>query len=296
MGNWSDVAKSTAIGSGVSAASGLIGGIMSMIGSRRQYKNQKKLMAIQNNYDIAAFEREKEAQKELSQYMAVNSNPWLKTSLQNAGYSTADPNGTGVQTAGVSAPSMDVPGTPTAPYVDYAAPWQSISQSALAMAQIANLNADTKKKGSENDIIQLDLQNYRDTYQERVNTIKSEYYNLTKQNKKLDSEIDNLAQATANIEVDTRFKEATFDANKEKLFNELSLLVKENKIKQIESKLADYGIILGASDIGTILSIAASNKGAEAAEMFGKFIGSVVGAIPRALGEMLRALWDEATK
>lgn len=293
---WSDIAQSNALGAGATAASGLIGGLFSMIGAKKQHKRQKELMALQNQYDIAAFDREVQAQKDLSQYMAENANTWQKTSLRNAGYSTADPQGTGVQTAGVSAPSQDVPGTPTAPYVDYASPWQAVSDSALKMAQIANINADTKNKGNEYELLQLELQNYRDTYQERVDKIKSEYYNLTHQNRKLITEIDNIAEATKNLNIDTKFKEDMFDKNKEKLINEVSLLVKENKVKEIEAKLADYGIILGASDIGTILGIAASDKGPEAAEMFGKFIGSVVGAIPRALGEMLRALWDEATK
>lgn len=278
-------------------AQGLLGGLFSTIAARQNYKYQKRLMALQNQYDIAAFDREVAATRDLSKYNAVNSNKWLKTSLMNAGYSTADPNGTGVQTAGSTAPNMDVPAVPSFNSWDsLAGVAQTSMQSALIQAQIKKLSAETEGQLTENESMKLDLQKYRDTYQDQVNSVKTQYYMLTKQNRNLDAELDKLAAVTASIDIDTRFKQSTFDLNREKLVNEVSLLVKENKVKEISVKLADYGILLGESDIGTILSIAASDKGPEAAAMFGTFIGKVVGSIPRALGEMLKALWDEATK
>lgn len=291
---WSDIAQSNALGAGVSAASGLFGGLFNLFGARQQYKNQKKLMALQNQYDIEAFDREVQAQKDLSQYMAENANTWQKTSLQNAGYSTADPQGTGIQTAGVSAPSQDVPGTPTAPYVDYSSPWQTVSDSALKMAQIANLNADTKIKGNENEILKLDIEKYKSTLDTQIEMIKSEYNNLTKQNAKFDAEIDNIREVTANLNIDTKFKVDTFDKRKEELLEQVESLIKDNKIKSVHEKLAEYGIVVGLNDIQTLISTAEFGKTDQLINVFNKVVETVASKMPETIKAVFKGLWEGA--
>ena len=75
-----------------SAVAPAVNGFFGAITMRRQFKNQKKLMALQNQYDIEAFNRENARQD----WLMRNEDSLKRQSLENAGYSTADPNGTGV--------------------------------------------------------------------------------------------------------------------------------------------------------------------------------------------------------
>lgn len=285
---------------GVAAGLGQLAGNMQQysvpaVEGKDEYKYTSKLMKLQNEYNEKAYEKSLEGNK----WAAENANTWLRTSLRNAGYSTSDPNGTGVQGASVSA--MQPPSGNPFHISAYGSLGSNLQQSALVGAQLRNMEAntdavkaETKNKLTLNEQMQLELEKFRETLPEQIESIKSQYYNLTKSNRKIDAEVDNLAEVTRGLNLDNNFKEATFDKNKEKLIQEVESLVKDNKIKEVSEKLAEYGIVLGASDIGTILSIAASNKGREAATMFGHFIGTVAGSIPHALGEMLKALWHAA--
>ena len=287
----SDVATAGVSG----AASSLAGGLMGLVAGRLNYKYNKKLMAQQNAYNIAAFNREMAGQKELSEYMAKNANLWQKMSLQNAGYSTADPNGSGVSAQSVSAPNQDVPSMPN--FTGFNGVAEGVLgglDTALKAAQIKNINADTNKKTTENEQMKLELQNYRDTYDERVGRVRSEYYNLTKENKRLDAEIDRIGEVTRGLEIDNNFNAVTFDKRKEQLLNEVSLLMKENKIKEVEQKLAENGIVIGMNDIQSLVSVAEFGKTEHLVDVMGQLVADFCKELPVAIKAVFEGLWEGA--
>lgn len=79
--NWDSVAQGAVTG-GLQAAGG---GLFGLIGAGIQYRRQRKLMALANQYEIDAFNRENERQNWLMQ----NQYALQKQGLRNAGLSTA---------------------------------------------------------------------------------------------------------------------------------------------------------------------------------------------------------------
>ena len=129
---------------GVAAVAPAVNGLFGAITMRRQYKNQKKLMALQNQYDIEAFNRENERQN----WLMLNEDSLKRQSLENAGYSTADPNGTGVTTPAVG--NMDTPGTPTAPLLS-GSPGTDFVNAFNAMRQSELIDSVKRKNEAEAD-------------------------------------------------------------------------------------------------------------------------------------------------
>lgn len=136
MGMSSDIMKGTISAAG-SIGSGIIGSIASAIGARKQWQREKEMFQMQNDRQ---------------DWLLQNSALMQKKNLQNAGYSTADPNGTGV-----TAPSV----TSMNP-VDYVSAYNQIGNhatvAALQAAQVANLNAQTNKVNKETE--GQEIQNY----------------------------------------------------------------------------------------------------------------------------------------
>lgn len=128
-----------AAGSGIGAAAGAVGGL---IQGALNFRYQKKLMEKQNQYDIAAFERENARQD----YLMENSQQIAKNALRQAGYSTADPNGTGVTAAPTN--NMDVP-----QQASFNVPIGEMAmQGAMMAAQLQNVRAQTEKTKAETDM------------------------------------------------------------------------------------------------------------------------------------------------
>lgn len=146
--NWSNVGESAIIAGGQGAVNGLFG----LIGMRRQFKNQKKLMALQNQYAIDAFNRENERQD----YLLQNQASIYKQSLQNAGLSTALAGIDGGAGGMPAATNMEAPSTPTAPLPDFGK--LDLMQARLVAAQAENIEADTQKKIKETE--GQDIQNW----------------------------------------------------------------------------------------------------------------------------------------
>lgn len=96
--SWSDIAQAAAATAQASASLAA-----PALDSRRAWKYTKKSMALQEKYNQAAFERENERQD----YLMQNAYSINKQALKEAGYSAADPNGTGLQAPATN--SMDTP-------------------------------------------------------------------------------------------------------------------------------------------------------------------------------------------
>lgn len=141
MSDYSDIAakgkSSGVLSSAIQFGSGLVGGIASAIGARKQRKWSEKMWQKEN---------------ERQDWLMLNSELMKKKALKNAGYSIADPNGTGVQLAAVNQMNP----------VDYVSAYNQIGKTtvdtAMAAAQVANLNAQTRKLNEETT--GQEIQNY----------------------------------------------------------------------------------------------------------------------------------------
>lgn len=181
-----------AITSGTQALSGLATANVS-------YKNNKKLLEQQQQYNRENFELANARQD----YLLANQAAIYKRSLQNAGYSTADPSGIGSQVAGVNQISpASTPGVGMANFGKL-----DLLSAQLLDAQKENIQADTAKKIKETegqeiqnylnqtygaDQIEAALANMDASTRERVS--QSLYLDSKKLNeiKLTDAEIDNI--------------------------------------------------------------------------------------------------------
>lgn len=146
--NWSNIGEGIITG----GASGAVNGLLGLAGARVQYKNQKRLMKLQNQYAIDAFNRENERQD----YLLANQASIYKNSLQRAGLSTALAGIDGGAGGMPAATNMEAPSTPTAPLPDFGK--IDLMQARLIAAQAENIEADTQKKIKETE--GQDIQNW----------------------------------------------------------------------------------------------------------------------------------------
>lgn len=289
-----------ALGSGFSSAVGALpslgigaaaNGLFNMIGQRMQYKYNKKLMALQNQYSIEAFNRENDRQD----WLLRNSAALQKQGLENAGYSTADPSGTGFEQPTTN--NQDVPSNPSAQPFDMSKfGLAEALQARLVAAQAENLEIknryEVRRQEGEIGALELDLKKYRETIDEQVGEIKSRYYNVTKQNRRLDAEIDNLAEVTKGIHLDNNFKESSLKNRLSELSTELEKLGYERDIKKAEKLLADNGILLGNSDLGTFFSLATCGKTPELMDAVKSMTSAVMEGLPSMVKDLIKAFFD----
>lgn len=278
----------------------ITGGINSMfqgIAQRRQYKNQKKLMKMAHEYELENLAKQDEYQRGLVEDAAS----MTKTGLMNAGYSTADPNGTGVQPASVSGPSTSATGSAGSFPIDSGSVASGISalmtgQLSASQARLNDIEAKYRAKKLEGEIGKLNVE--IDTAKEKLpfiaDTAKANIANLAssahlneKQLENISASIDKLKAETEGISIDNRFK-PDLNANEvAKLDAEVKKLVSEGKIKAVEAKLADYGILIGADWLGTIASMAAQGHSAELVDALSDMLSQIAGALPGALGNVV---------
>lgn len=290
------------------------------------YRKQKKLLNEQAKLQQEYYQLQNARQD----YLLQNADMIRKQSLARAGYSTADPNGTGTTPAQtMSVPNVSTPGF-SMPNIN-ASSVRDIASMHLEESQADYYDALRRKTQSEAEILELDLQKYRDTYETQVASIMSQYYNLTKQNRKLDTEIDytsgqtskiederkllqkqaseveerikNFAASTANIRIDTKFKQATFDDRVKTITTELEKLQYEKDIagstviiKRVESQLAEVGILNGQGMIQTLCSLAALGRGDLAVKGISQFLQSALQSLTQELPSVLGTFINSAYK
>lgn len=281
----------SALGSLPGAAIGnAVNGLFGMASARMNYKYNKKLMALQNQYAIDAFNRENERQNQL----LYNSAAMQRHGLASAGYSTADPSGTGFEQPAVA--NQDTPSNPSAPFIDIGRyDLLQAAQARLLNEQAENLSIknryEVRRQEGEVGVLEMDLQKYKETLPEQIASVKSQYYNLTKTNKYLDAQIDNLAEVTAGIQFDNKFKESTMKDRIATVSAELQKLGYERDIKGAEKLLADNGILIGASDFGTIVGLAMQGKTPELMESLSGMFDMIAEKLPPMLKDLITAFW-----
>lgn len=97
--DWSNIGSSAITGGINSAVNGLFGGIQ----ARLNWKYTKKALALQQQYAKQAFDWQADRDNWLLQNQAL----LTKEGLKKAGYSAADPSGSGAQLTGMSSPSAN---------------------------------------------------------------------------------------------------------------------------------------------------------------------------------------------
>lgn len=296
-------------GMAMSAGSGLLGGLIQGIFAKRQakqqFKYQQRLMAQQQQYNMQAFEAENERQN----WLMTHEDAMKRRSLEEAGYSTANPQGTGVSTPAVS--NMDTP-SGTAPMADYV-PQVDIAQgqSILANARLQNSQASLNEieaqyraqlLGKQIDKMNTDIKIALDTLPETIKNIQADTAMKIstkeineKQGQQIDKNIEQLGEVIKGLQIDNRWKEKNYIQNYEKTGKEIALLAKEGRIKEAEARLADMGIVLGADGLTTLIGVIASGQGEYIMTELANGFGQLIGMLPQAISEALSGLWDGIT-
>lgn len=312
---------SAATGAGSSMLGGLIGQIFAKKNAKRQFEYNKQLMSQQFKYQMNAFNAENQRQD----YLMQNMPSITKQALHDAGYSAADPNGTGVTT-----PQTNTMATPNMSFSDPGDYGMSgeFGRNALLQAQLMNINADTMKKTSETDMVKLELQKFRDTYDTQVEQVRQTLVNLITSNRKMSADasiselqyqydastfdkrveqlnvlVDKLKAERDVIVLDASFNAVTFSQRAKKIDKEIEKFDKEiekigvdvsigkldYEIKKVEKMLADSGVMLNQNWIATIIQMIALGKGDEVGKKSSQFVVDLVGGF----AEMIPAIFGQ---
>ena len=267
------------------------GGINSMfqgIAQRRQYKNQKKLMKMAHEYELENLEKQDEYQRGL----VTDAARMTKTGLENAGYSTADPNGTGVQPVSISGPSTSDSGSVASGISALMSGQLSASQARLndieAKYRAKKLEGEIGKLNVEIDTAKEKLPFIADTAKANIAKLSASAHLNEKQLDQISASIDKLKAETENITIDNRFKPDLSSAQIDKLNAEVRKLSAEGKIKEVEAKLADYGILIGADWLTTVAAMASQGHSKELVSALSDMISEIAGSLPGAVGSVVK--------
>lgn len=258
------------------------------------YRKQKKLLEKQ-----AALQKDYyNLQNQRQDYLLANADLIRKRSLDRAGYSTADPQGTGtIPAQSMQVPSVSTPGH-SMPTIN-ASSIRDIASSDLAESQAKYYEVMAGKESTQNELLKLELQKFKDTYETQVQQVEAEFnktlaetslnqqqkFTLVEQAKKLQAD-------AANIELDTQFNKATFDKRREMLNKEVAKLAAEGKFEAVKAKLAESGIVVGLDTFGQIAALALSGKASGTFDAIQNFIKGIFKGVP----EFIIELFDSFTE
>lgn len=275
-------------------------GLLGLAGARLAYKYNKKLMAKQNQYNIEAFNRENARQDSLIRNQYVMN----KEALRAAGLSESM---AGTDATGISAPSatnMDVPSNPSASAIDLgkfdlvgAANANLVSSQAELNRVQANVLA--KKADAEIDKMRADIKVALDTLPATIENIKADTANKLsskevneKQAKFIEKDTDKLAEVIRGITIDNDWKVKNYQQDYNKKAQEIIGLMKDNRIKEAEAKLADMGIVLGADGLTTLIGVCASGHSEQIMSQLSEGFAQLISQLPEAISNIMSALWN----
>lgn len=297
--NWGEVGGAAA----GSAAKGLIGSLFGFAQARQNWKFQKKQMQLAQQYEKEAFDWETQRQD----YLLENQQAINKAALQKAGYSTADPNGTGVTTA--ATPDMGAAAPSTSQYMQMGE-FENPITSYLALKQADLMSSQSKlaqeqagKTKNEAEKIKQDFDFAKERFPEEIQLLKASWFEKQKAGElhqkdieKLTKDIEQISKSIQLMDIDIKWADKFKSKDYSKLGNEVALLMKENRIKEAEAKLADYGILVGADGLTTLCGVIASGKSGEIMPELSKAIAQVVASLPAAIKQFVIAVKDSIEK
>ena len=247
------------VSAGAGLVTGTISGLMNQgfqkLQLKREMNAQKKLMGLQHQYELENLAKQDAYQRAL----AIDASSLRKQSLQNAGYSTADPEGTGTVAPTVSTPSTSASAGAPSAQPGYM-PGMTVSD--LASAHLtesqANLNKIqsqylAKKLEGEIGLLNAQISEIKETLPEKVSNIKAQTEKLVADKKLTQEQANQFVEATKKIteevgllQIDKRYRADLNSWQVKKLQKEVSKLAAEGRFEAVKAELADYGIIVGA--------------------------------------------------
>lgn len=269
--------QQTAMGAVNAGVSGLFGAVNSAIGARVGWKYQKKQMALQNKYDIEAFNRENARQDELFRTQLS----MQKQGLKNAGYSTANPDSAVLPEATIN--NQDTPNSTFNPYQTTSLPDFGISYMDMKQGQVADAQASYLREQAEgqritNTKLAERLQSEIDQARAHVNRINTllpsekekldKEVNLLVANKELTDEqaevarkqFEQLEQLIESIKIDNYFKPAKIQAEINKTRAEAYAAWQSGDYQKIIAGLAQDGVVVNGNILGQLATLLHEGK------------------------------------
>lgn len=271
-----------------SAASGIVNSLMGMASAGLNYRYNKKLMNLQNQYNIDAFNRQNARQD----YLLENSPSITRDALRKAGYSAADPNGTGVSSPAVQ--GMDTP-SPVGAFASLGSANPMVSYSELKNAELIEsqkkLNEENAKKlASDTDKVKLEIDQAKQSFDLTLKNLQADLdkkvaeKNLSEENaKKVIEEVKQLGEVVKGLQIDNRYKDQMNFYQVLNLVHSVSNAAKNGRILEAQAKLADQGIILSGDAIGTLVGIIANGKSSKFWPEMANGIGMMLASMPAAI-------------
>lgn len=220
------------IGGAASVGTGLIGALTNS--SRRQYKYQKKLMALQNNYNVQNASTAYERSRQLTQDA-----PMLeKQGKSNAGINTAFGQDGNIANAS-SAPQAEGVSVPTPPDVNtpFSLLLSGVNNAVNQLISAATARANVRKLNSEADGIDIDnlTRNYRNMKQAGLLTAQIDKMTKETLHQSIVNKHAESREAAADEADNARANMLSLDSSVHGAMNEIDYL---NKVQDVQNKIA----------------------------------------------------------
>lgn len=293
--DWSSLGQSTL----TSAADSALGSVVSLLGASHMRRQQEKLMAKQFGYSQQAFQAENARQD----YLLNNSPSIQKQALQAAGYSTADPSGSGfVSGASTNNNTLDVPSVPSVGQMNI--PNMGIMSGYGTLVQSKYIDSQTrlndieakfraKKLGAEIDLLNTEIDQKREAWPTQLAQMKqnlensvSQGYLTERQAQYVQQQTDNLRESLQGIKLDNKFNEETLSKRVKIVSAQLEDLLKSNRIKEAQALLADYGIVTTSDGLTMMFTSLLSGKADELTSRVVDGFNQLIQALPEVIGQV----------
>ena len=303
------LAPSAAVGVGSDLIGSMIGAITQRRQAKKQFQYNQKLMEQQHAYELENMSELEKIQRQL----ALDSPLLKKRGLQQAGYSTADPDNQGAQIGAVSPSTSASAGfsmpTPPGSY-GYSSSISNISNAQLvsSQARLNDIEAQyrAKKLGQEIELTKSKIKEINQTLQPRIEQIIMDINNKRKdlhlkdeQVNEIKARIANLAESTTSISIDNKYKDQLNESTLNRMFAETRKLMKEGDIKGIEAELAKVGILVNSNFLTQILAVLHQGTSTDLLNDLVSGLTGILGELPGAMAQvftgMIQSMADTVT-
>lgn len=290
-----------ALGAGSSLFDFGLGQLGSALSAKRQWKYSQKQMNLAHEMEKKNLALQDKYQRQLAEDAAS----LRKSSLVKAGYSVADPEGTGTVNPTVSGPSTSAGSGFTLPGSDFSS---SLAQNIFAIKN-AQLTASqtrlndiqskylAKKQEAEIEYTRSKTKEVLETLRPRIDNFiqdielkKKDLHLKDEQIELLKSQVDNFVAQTEGISIDNKYKDELNSSRINEIDQHVALMIKEGKFKDIENELAQNGILINANWLTQLLAILHQGSGTSLLGDVTSTLSGMLGQLPGALGQVLVSL------
>lgn len=289
--NWGEVGGAAA----GSAAKGLIGSLFGFAQAKQNWKFQKKQMALAQQYEKEAFDWETQRQD----YLLQNTPSLTKQALQKAGYSAADPNGTGTQVA--ATPDMGAASPGNAQYMQmgevenpitsYLALKQAElmgSQSNLAQEQAEKTKTDADKARAEIKVMTESLPLQLNKYQAEIDNLVAQKELNEEQAAVARQEFTRITELIHGIQIDNEYKPGMYQSQIKQFQASADKMLEEKKYQEYVNGIAKFGIFLNTDSLTNFMSVVLQHPETAAALVDG--FAAAIASASGATADLLKAV------